>query len=105
MKIKSTLNQMKISHAICFLFLCSILSAQNQSNSVFDAHRGENISWLVYSNNHKLLYNNIAGEAFQILADRKEKVASLQTADDWFQYRIRLKDKLFGVYQVSKKLL
>lgn len=92
----STITLRKIVYATYFLFSFSILSAQNQSNSVFDAHRGENITWLVYSNNHKLLYNIIAGEAFQILESRKEKVASLQTADDWFQYRTRLKDNLFG---------
>lgn len=91
----STISLRKIAYSIYFLFPFSILSAQSQSNSVFDAHRGENITWLAYSNNHKLLYNIIAGEAFQILENRKEKVASLQTADDWFQYRTRLKDKLF----------
>jgi hypothetical protein len=99
----SSITLRKIIYAIYFLFSFSILAAQNQSNSVFDAHRGENITWLVYSNNQKLLYNIITGEAFQILADRKEKVASLQTADDWFQYRIRLKDKLFeGIASFEK---
>jgi cephalosporin-C deacetylase-like acetyl esterase len=86
----------KIAAAIYFLFLFPIMSAQNQSNSVFDAHRGGNITWLSYSNNHKLLYNIISDEAFQILEIRKEKIASLQTPDDWFQYRTRLKEKLFN---------
>jgi len=78
-----------------FLFLFSSLSAQNQQYSVFDAHRGKNITWLAYSNNHKLLYTIISEEAFQLLENRKEKISSLRTADDWIQYRAALKNKLF----------
>jgi hypothetical protein len=40
-----------------FLFSLLVLLAQNQQNLVFDAHRGGNITWLAYQNNHKLLYN------------------------------------------------
>ena len=90
------MNMQKIVCEIYILFFFSVLSAQDNSNSVFDAHRGGNITWLAYANNHKLLYNIITGEAFQILDNRKEKVASFQTADDLYNYRIRLKDKLFG---------
>jgi cephalosporin-C deacetylase-like acetyl esterase len=84
-----------IALTVCSFFLFSALSAQNQSYSVFDAHRGKNITWLAYSNNHKLLYNIISEEAFQILETRKGKISSLRTADDWIQYRAALKDQLF----------
>ena len=86
---------MKIIFAICFLFLYSILSAQNQSNSVFDAHRGGKINWLSYSDNHKLLYHMITEEAFQMLENRKGNIALNQTAGDWDQYRAKLKTRLF----------
>jgi hypothetical protein len=95
MNIKSNINLMKTIYLIYFLFSFSILSAQNQSNSVFDAHRGGNITWLAYSNNHKLLYNIITEEAYQILENRKGEIASLQTADAWNQYRAKLKARLF----------
>lgn len=49
------------------------------------------------------MYNIITEEAFQILENRKEKISSLQTADDWFQYRTSLKDKLFeGIVSFEK---
>lgn len=57
----SSITLRKIIYAIYFLFSFSILAAQNQSNSVFDALMGENITWLVFSNNQKLLYNIITG--------------------------------------------
>jgi len=81
--------------AIYFTFTYIGLPAQDHNNSVFDAYRGGNITWLAYQCNYNRLYMNIYHEALQMLETRKGKINSLKTADEWSEYRSKLKACLY----------
>jgi hypothetical protein len=78
-----------------FMFSFLVLSAQNQMNSVFDAHRGGDITWFAYQNRSSMLYMDMYNEAVKMLEERKERIKPLNTPDDWVIYRSELKDRVF----------
>lgn len=83
-------------YVVLFLFFPKGLKAQNQSNSVFDAYRGGNISWLAYQHKYNMLYMSIYNDAVKMLEARKEKISSLSTSEEWVKYRSELKA---GIYK------
>ena len=85
-----------ISILISLLILFQYAVAQENNPSVFDPHSGRLTSWLSYNNHQNALYNIITTEAFELLDKRAEKVAQLESADDWKLYQKNLKASVFA---------
>ena len=97
------MNRLSVYVFIAFLLQSTFSFSQINDPSVFHSNRGEESKWLLYKNNNQALYKIITNEAFQLLDERSEQIAKLNTKDDWINYQSNLKTKVFTSLQHFKK--
>lgn len=90
-----------ISTVVLTFFITTILLGQQETESVFDSHRG--FKWYSYKNNEQALYKIISEEAFRLLDIRTENISELETKEQWLAYQEELSGKLFGSMEKFKR--
>src|SRR5690554_3905577 len=88
------MNNKHLQLIIPLLFIVLTASSQPIENSVFHSHQGTNSHWLTYLDNHRALYRIITDEAFELLEQRADEVANLQTVSEWEKYQAEIKPVL-----------
>ncbi len=91
---------MNRSYRFALLFFSVVLLfpgsfAQNPDHSVFQISDSKTRKWILYQDNDQWLYRTIAGDAFDLLEQRQERIARLKTKADWEVYRQELRDRFY----------
>lgn len=73
----------------------SVVHCQTEDlkRSVLDSYRG--FHWRAYQHNEQALYKVISEEAYRLLDERAQRVAHLETKDQWEAYRGKVRERLF----------
>ena len=83
----------QILFSLLVSFLLTNTSLAQVSNPSAFYSQGNNRQWILFQNNNQTLYKVITNEAFDLLAQREEKVNKLESKQDWQNYKDELKSK------------
>lgn len=76
--------------SLIILLINNRVSAQNELDVIKD-------NWLEFSDAQNSLYHHLTGQAYDFLAQREEKIASLTTLEDWQQYQKLIQKTLLDI--------
>lgn len=93
------------SHFPLFLLLLLSVSGFSQgfNSSALHNKRGEDATWMSQRDNHRALYDIISQEAYRLLDERKKVISSLNSQEDWEEYRSTLRTKMYSGIDQWKK--
>ena len=86
-----------------FILIAFQLQGQNADQSVFQVSNSSSRKWTAFKNNDEMLYKTIAADIYNLLKERDAKVEKLNTKEEWENYKIELKNKIFGSLNKFKK--
>jgi hypothetical protein len=92
---------------IAFIWLAALsfspAQVQNPDHSVFQVTDSKTRKWLLYKHNDEILYRTITARAFTLLEEREKKVASLESAQAWENYREALRKRFYPSMEKFKR--
>ena len=88
---------------IIFILITFHVHGQNADYSVFQISSSNSRKWIAFKDNNQMLYGTIADNIYDLLKERNAVVEKINTKADWENYRIELKNRIFGPLERLKK--